>query len=692
MILLSVPFPRQVLLAFSVGVWLLSRLTHTALSAEPLSFHTVGAPGAAYVRAVFLSGENPVLYVRFDPVALPKEFRLSVQLYDFWGARVGSGTVEPQQQPGDFALRLAARKPGWYRVQLAAFSGDSPVPVKRTPANTTSTERYDFITYAVVPSPLSTSQVPDSPFGVMTSLNPEHMPIAAQVELAGLTGCRWTREILSWRKIHPERDQLDLVKVKSGYEALAARGLKILSTLTTSPPWLRPHSDDKFSYPRNLLAAHDSARRIATELSPLVAAYEIWNEPDILHYSIGTPDRYAALVKAVSLGIRGAGRNAEVLGGAFARDPRVGRYDQVLAANGIGGYLDAYTFHTYQPIATGVYAEVLRVHREVAAGLGMKSKPLWLTETSLPYSRGEIPEPLPAMAAQVRQLVESYMRSIAGGVKPVFWFIIRPYFGKNQVQFGLVDSRLSPLPAFSALAVMTHELGVGKFLGSFEYDGSSIYLFDNGLEEVAVVIGKDGRDGLALPPIADEARAVNVMGRPAKLQTTETEAMVASGGFAAYIHQPGWHRRVTSVSAKREVAGPVDDDKLCREIILQMSYPDRFIDKDTAAVRENWDGIATNWTPRGYHCTQGETVPMNLEVYNFGTSSKDVSIAVLLPEGCSAEPPGATVTVDPLSRKDIAISIHARQADAQPGFWKITGTASDGLISPAASLWTINPK
>lgn len=658
-------------------------------SARAITFETVKLPNLGYYKAVFTPNESPALPIR---LSLPGESLESVQLkalvFDFWGQSVGEAAIRPGTESGTFIISPQPVPIGWYRIELSLTSKGVTTPLMRKIGSEKSAENYHFIAFSIVPPPHSKEEVPDSPFGVMTALNPVFMPVAAQVDLAELSGCRWVREIIGWARINPAEGQFKLEPFRSNAEAMSRKGLLIETAIQTTPSWLLAPNQDKFSFPENLLGAYAAARQMAMTNGPAVRAYEIWNEPDISHYACQPPDRYAATIKAMSLGFSSVKNRPTILGGVFARDPRVGGYATTLQKNNIGDYLDGYSFHTYQPVSTGTFATVLDSHQQILSQLRMDGKPLWLTETALAYARNTIPDPHEAMPAQVRQLVESYMLALSKGIRPVFWFIIRPYFGNNHTQFGLVDSSLSPLPAYSALAVMTHHLGIGEFKGSCTYKDSTLYLFNNGQHEVAVIIGKEGRNKLSIPPIEKSSQAWNVMGQSLVIEQDKDLTQVSSHGYAVYVHNPGWLHLVKPAPSTVPITDTASSKTMRRDVVIQAIYPDRYMTSATTKVQENWDGLATNWAPRGYEFQRGEKINVKLQVYNFGENPATVTLTGNVPEGCRIEPQKLTATIPPMKQSEWSVIISTPDTEQSPAFWTFEGVVDGQPLSPCASWWT----
>ncbi|HXX34862.1 MAG TPA: glycosyl hydrolase [Thermodesulfobacteriota bacterium] len=207
------------------------------------------------------------------------------------------------------------------------------------------------------------------------------------------------------------------------------------------------------------------------------ANYEIESEVNDAASWKGTREEYLELLKAGYEGIKKADPKAKVLpsamGCGITRNLQLGSgnrndwrwHDSWLQAILSTKQFDAVSVHDYyfpsEIIANGLtFRDYLEHIRDVMEKSGLKSFPVWITETgfvSLPADAGgRIDDGSPER--QAKWLKEAYQQAVALNVERVYWCLLRdskkPYFGS----MGLADAKGDPRPAWNALA----QFGMGK--------------------------------------------------------------------------------------------------------------------------------------------------------------------------------------------------------------------------------------
>ncbi len=121
---------------------------------------------------------------------------------------------------------------------------------------------------------------------------------------------------------------------------------------------------------------------ISKEMKGKVAAYEIWNEPDIKYFNAkdATAKEYVELLKTAYNTIKGNDPDALVLGGALAFD---GSFLDEMMAAGAGEYMDVFSFHYYlgKDAPEGNARERLDEKSDILSKYGYDRMPIWVTET-----------------------------------------------------------------------------------------------------------------------------------------------------------------------------------------------------------------------------------------------------------------------------------------------------------------------
>lgn len=90
----------------------------------------------------------------------------------------------------------------------------------------------------------------------------------------------WTRITLRWRDVNPSQGVWNFSAYDGLINAAQAEGLQILVLLSTAPQWAGGGANGN-TPPTNMAYWNEFVRRTAQRYNGKVAAYEVWNEPDI---------------------------------------------------------------------------------------------------------------------------------------------------------------------------------------------------------------------------------------------------------------------------------------------------------------------------------------------------------------------------------------------------------------------------
>ncbi len=235
----------------------------------------------------------------------------------------------------------------------------------------------------------------------------------------------WVRLTIRWAAVNPAPGVWQLAELDRDVAAARAHGVELLALLSTTPEWAGGGAHGTVP-PADLELWRDFVRRIAHRYRGHIAAYEIWNEPDVsdLGYGIGwrrdldEEPRYVDLLHAAAAVIRdeapgalivapalssgATGRTAELLrqiestvyaDGAAADDVDVVSVHQnVLDDDGPGEWLVRLLSRKLYPLS--------------AAAPALARKPLWLTEFG--WQSGEVGE------AGQREYLEQALTHLTG--------------------------------------------------------------------------------------------------------------------------------------------------------------------------------------------------------------------------------------------------------------------------------------
>jgi hypothetical protein len=234
------------------------------------------------------------------------------------------------------------------------------------------------------------------------------------LEWAKGTGVEWIKQQVEWTNIEQAPGEYDWWELDKIVEKANARGLKLMLGVNHAPGWLRtetleygpPHDPAEFGRFMGLLAARYAGQ---------VAAYELWNEPNLRREWNGEPLDPALFVELVRQGagaIRAADPNAQIISGGPAvtgiNDGETAVDDRVylggMVAAGIGDWVDGIGVHPYGfanppearwDDATHVapshndhpsffFRDTLEDYRAILVEGGLGAIPLWVTEFGWP--------------------------------------------------------------------------------------------------------------------------------------------------------------------------------------------------------------------------------------------------------------------------------------------------------------------
>jgi WD40 repeat protein len=210
-------------------------------------------------------------------------------------------------------------------------------------------------------------------------------------------GFGWAKGYVNWETVEQKRGKYRWDDPDNTVSAFQSQGLRILLRVHGTPGWAKP-ADAFLSYPPNDMAdfAHFMGI-LAGRYRGQVAAYEIWNEPN-LNYEWGylppDPARYTEMLKAAYRAVKTVDPAALIISGGLATtgdgsptamgdlDYLQGMYDA-----GARGYFDALGSHPYAfghdpdyQDAWGLCLSRVVAQRQVMIANGDEATPIWITE------------------------------------------------------------------------------------------------------------------------------------------------------------------------------------------------------------------------------------------------------------------------------------------------------------------------
>jgi len=204
--------------------------------------------------------------------------------------------------------------PTQHTVYLPGVGGGDTSPVHTpTPVLASPTPEQPSSGPTPLPPP-----VPKPGYGVQVHLFAGDM--AETLNWARGLGVGWVKQQVEWHTIEHGQDDLDWTPLDRAVEACDGFGFKLLLGVTHAPDWTRA-SEMESGPPADYAEFGRFMEQLAARYQGRVAAYELWNEPNLAREWRGDtldPARFVALVAEGARGIRAADPDALVISGAPA--------------------------------------------------------------------------------------------------------------------------------------------------------------------------------------------------------------------------------------------------------------------------------------------------------------------------------------------------------------------------------------
>jgi hypothetical protein len=265
---------------------------------------------------------------------------------------------------------------------------------------------------------------------------------------------------LYWQEVAPLAGQYTF----GAYDAVLAQartsGLNVLAILAYAAQWCTtaptdPSWNPTHYPPLDLSMWCGYVAAVVGRYKDQIHHWEVWNEPDLAQFWCGTPAEYARLLAETYRTIKHIDPTANVLLGGLAFLEQAGQpasafLSQILAdtQHPAAANFDIAAVHFYG--TPDQAAARLSELNWTLAQAGVTGRPVWVTEAGLPTD--------PALSSggtegQAEWLSDTLPALITAGANRVFWFQL--YDTPCDTRgFGLLDSTLSPRPAFAALAAL----------------------------------------------------------------------------------------------------------------------------------------------------------------------------------------------------------------------------------------------
>lgn len=290
---------------------------------------------------------------------------------------------------------------------------------------------------------------------------------AEQIKATGATAIRIPAK---WNLLQPSgSSSFTWTRLDSAVSAARAKGLSILMNFEgPAPVWAQKPGANPLANgngPADPATFGEFARQVALRYSPRVAAWEVWNEPNLAHYLIPpTANEYVPLLKAAFGGIRAGGGNQPVITGGLSSlrtETRDVTFISDMYALGAKPYFNGIGVHPYTlpyPITAdpragdGGGAAVLPEGRAIMVANGDSTKSVWVTEFGQPTGN----TPVSTTEAVQSNIITDAVNRANGlaWVAAIFLFTSRDLSSNksdDNSNFGLYRFDGSPKPVVGAL-------------------------------------------------------------------------------------------------------------------------------------------------------------------------------------------------------------------------------------------------
>lgn len=180
--------------------------------------------------------------------------------------------------------------------------------------------------------PFRADAITDPPFtsltyGIQTFLWWDKSAAQLHMDWVRLMVFSHVKQIFAWKDIEPKKGEFNFERADELLGELETKGLKVVARLSDVPQWAHPsvqgvkRVDYVDAPPDDLRDWADFCGALAGRYKGRIAAYQVWNEPNLAREWGGKPPDaagYVALLKACSAAIRAADPQAIIISAGLA--------------------------------------------------------------------------------------------------------------------------------------------------------------------------------------------------------------------------------------------------------------------------------------------------------------------------------------------------------------------------------------
>ncbi len=468
----------------------------------------------------------------------------------------------------------------------------------------------------------------------------------AYLSILAYAGIRNIRERLVWRKIEekaPGKFNFNALNSDVLRKVAAKHNLKVLDVFHDAPRWSGAStnrlSNDFFPFPRNLLQAAASWRRIGHHWQSLWNGLEVWNEPEIAFGASLPGDQVTALQRTISRVFQSEKINTPIIGGVFTGTISNDRMMRLYLQNGLLEDADVFSIHSYADAE-----QLQRVIADFRHALRKDSRqgiPMWITECGKPWPVGTVRAKVDDDLFSAASITMKAIEAKANGVAMFYPFIFQ-FFEENVNNFGMMDRNHTPMRSLAGYLNLVRTLAHHRYAGDLvlETGGKINRVFLKGDKAVIVVYSGDQRTLIKLPHVLKIREATGIDGRilPRNHEYLERDGLL-------YLHtsrqavEPFLNPETGAMQLLKLAEAYKPTPRAARPVVMQFDF----------------DRKTTSWTLYGYLFNDRKNARFPVKFNNLSNKPLTIRPELKLPAGVTIGkplpgklelPPESTVTAE----------------------------------------------
>ncbi|MCB1035231.1 MAG: cellulase family glycosylhydrolase [Acidobacteria bacterium] len=279
-------------------------------------------------------------------------------------------------------------RPTWVSFSASATSTSSPSLARRLPGIILTLLAASLLPAFVLPAAAITADGICAPSPITIGVNADFDQNLTRNAQIG-----WVRLNMRWNEINPAFGLWDFAVHDAKVNAAEAQGLKILAILSTAPQWAGGGNLGN-TPPANTAYWQEYVQRVAQRYAGRIAAYEIWNEPNLENNGgigigwdrpLSQSPRYVDYLRIAAIQIRQYAPGTLVVGPATSSRPNartVEVFQQIQNTNS-SQYIDVVSFHANGGgDSSAVVSSAINSHLSTlqVRNPSNAQKPIWITE------------------------------------------------------------------------------------------------------------------------------------------------------------------------------------------------------------------------------------------------------------------------------------------------------------------------